>query len=61
MPNAKSFGRGMSKTLPGLRDFYMIGQWIAPGGGLPPAVSTGRHVVQLMCREDKKPFVTTEA
>ncbi len=61
LPNAKSFGRGMSKTLPGLRDFYMVGQWIAPGGGLPPAVSTGRHVVQLMCRADKKPFVATEA
>jgi len=61
LPNAKSFGRGMSKTLPGLSGFYMVGQWVAPGGGLPPAVSTGRHVVQLICREDKKPFVTTEA
>jgi phytoene dehydrogenase-like protein len=61
LPNAKSLGSGLPKTLPGLADFYMCGQWVAPGGGLPPAVSTGRHVVQLMCREDKKPFVTTEA
>jgi phytoene dehydrogenase-like protein len=60
LPNAKSFGRGMSKTLPGLRNFYMVGQWIAPGGGLPPAVSTGRHVIQMLCRADNKPFVTTE-
>ncbi len=60
LPNARSLGAGLPKTLPGLSNFYMVGQWIAPGGGLPPAVSTGRHAVQLMCREDKKPFVTNE-
>jgi phytoene dehydrogenase-like protein len=58
--SAKSFGKQMSKTLPGLSDFYMVGQWVAPGGGLPPAVSTGRHVIQMLCRADNKPFVTTE-
>jgi phytoene dehydrogenase-like protein len=46
----------MSKTLPGLENFYMIGQWTTPGGGLPPAVSSGRHVVQLLCQQDRKPF-----
>lgn len=61
LPNAKSLGKGLPKTLPGLANFYMVGQWVAPGGGLPPAVSTGRHAVQLMCRDDKKPFVATEA
>jgi phytoene dehydrogenase-like protein len=60
LPNAKSFGRGLPKTLPGLANFYMVGQWIAPGGGLPPAVSTGRHVVQILCKEDGKRFVTSE-
>ncbi len=59
--SAKSFGKQMSKTLPELSSFYMVGQWVAPGGGLPPAVSTGRHVVQILCREDNKPFVATEA
>jgi len=34
--------------------------WTTPGGGLPPAVSGGRHVIQLLCKKDKKPFVTTE-
>jgi phytoene dehydrogenase-like protein len=61
LPNAKSFGAGLPKTLPGLANFYMVGQWIAPGGGLPPAVSTGRHVVQILCKEDGKTFSASEA
>ena len=27
----------MKKTLFGLSDFYMVGQWVEPGCGLPPA------------------------
>jgi len=46
--------------LPGLDGFHMIGQWTTPGGGLPPAVSSGRHVVQVLCKEDGKRFVATE-
>jgi phytoene dehydrogenase-like protein len=60
LPTGQSLGKQMAKTLPGLSGFYMVGQWVAPGGGLPPAVSTGRHVIQMLCRADKKPFVTTE-
>jgi phytoene dehydrogenase-like protein len=59
-PSAKEFGMQMSKTLPGLKDFYMVGQWVSPGGGLPPAVSTARHVVQVLCHRDGRPFVTSE-
>jgi phytoene dehydrogenase-like protein len=49
----------MKKTLPGLDAFYMVGQWIQPGGGLPTGAITGRHVVQILCNKDKKPFVTS--
>ncbi|MGD9116307.1 MAG: NAD(P)/FAD-dependent oxidoreductase [Dehalococcoidia bacterium] len=49
----------MKKTLPGLDAFYMIGQWIQPGGGLPTGAITGRHVAQILCKRDKKEFVTT--
>ena len=48
----------MSKTLPGLKDFYMAGQWVEPGGGLPSAAMSGRNVMQLLCKRDKKPFLT---
>lgn len=54
----KTFGMRMSKTLPGLKNFYMAGQWVEPGGGLPPAAMSGRNVVQIICHRDKRPFVT---
>jgi len=53
-------GKGMSKTLPGLDGFYMIGQWVMPGGGLPPAAQSGRDIVQIICHKDKRTFTTTE-
>jgi phytoene dehydrogenase-like protein len=49
----------MSRTLPGLGNFYMAGQWVHPGGGVPGAVTSGRHVMQVICKKDKRPFVTT--
>jgi hypothetical protein len=48
----------MSKTLPGLDNFYMVGQWVG-GSSLPGAVTSGRHVTQIICHKDNKPFVTT--
>jgi phytoene dehydrogenase-like protein len=50
----------MSKTLPGLDNFYMTGQWVEPGGGMPTAVMSGRNVTQLICRKDKKRFVSSK-
>ncbi len=49
----------MSKTLPGLDCFYMVGQWVQPGGGLPSGAMTGRYAIQFLCKRDKKPFVAT--
>jgi phytoene dehydrogenase-like protein len=49
----------MRKTLPGLYDFYMIGQWVQPGGGLPPAVMSARHVLQRICKEDNRRFTAS--
>jgi len=49
----------MPKTLPGLYDFYMIGQWVQPGGGLPPAMLSARHVLQRICNEDNRRFTTS--
>ncbi len=54
----ETFFMPMSKTLPGLDHFYMAGQWVEPGGGVPMAALSGRNVIQLICKRDKKPFVT---
>jgi phytoene dehydrogenase-like protein len=51
----------MSQTLPGLRNFYMCGQWVEPGGGLPTGVMSGRRLVQALCKQDRRKFRTTVA
>jgi phytoene dehydrogenase-like protein len=53
------FGPGMRKTLPGLENFHMVGQWVQPGGGVPTAAESGRKLVQKLCKQDGKEFVTT--
>jgi len=57
--STKTLRMRMSKTLPGLDSFYMVGQWVEPGGGLPPAAMSGRNVTQIICKQDRRPFVTT--
>ena len=55
----RTSGMRMSKTLPRLANFYMAGHWVQPPGGLPSAVMTGRNVTQIICKQDRRPFVTT--
>lgn len=55
------FGRGMEKTLPGLRNFYMAGQWVEPGGGIPAAGLAGRKFIQGLCKLDGKKFTASIA
>jgi phytoene dehydrogenase-like protein len=50
----------MKKTLPGLKNFYMAGQWVEPGGGLPPALYSGRGSVMLICRDEGVEFKSIE-
>jgi phytoene dehydrogenase-like protein len=49
---------GLPKTLPGLGNFYMAGQWVEPGGSVPLAAASGKNAIQLICAADEKPFVT---
>jgi phytoene dehydrogenase-like protein len=51
--------KGMRKTLPGLHNFYMIGQWTEPGGSVPVVAMSGRNIIQQICHEDKRPFDAT--
>ncbi len=50
---------GMSKTLPGLKNFYMAGQWVEPGGSVPLAALSARNVIQLICHADGRQFTTS--
>lgn len=46
-------------TLPGLGQFFMTGQWVSPGGGVPVAMD-GRKVVQRICKADGRAFHATK-
>jgi len=57
--NAFTVMKPMSQTLPGLGNFFMCGQWVEPGGGLPTGVMSGRRLLQALCKEDGTKFQTT--
>ena len=59
--NSFTVMKRMHQTLPGLQNFYMCGQWVEPGGGLPTSVMSGRRLVQAMCKQDGEKFQTTVA
>jgi phytoene dehydrogenase-like protein len=46
------------RSLPGLSNLYTIGQWTAPFTGTVLAALTGRQIVELLCRKEKKKFIT---
>jgi phytoene dehydrogenase-like protein len=56
--NAGVIMKPMSQRIPGLRNFYMCGQWVEPGGGLPTSIMSGRRLIKSLCREDKRKFKT---
>jgi phytoene dehydrogenase-like protein len=58
MVGALFTGRRLSQTLPGLNNFYMVGQW-AGIAGVPMVAAMGRDVVRAICRSDKHVFRTT--
>jgi phytoene dehydrogenase-like protein len=36
----------------------MAGHWVEPGGGIPAAAMSGRNVVQIICKKERKKFIT---
>ena len=51
--------RGVRKTLPGLKNFYMAGQWVEPGGMVSVVAMSGRNAIQMICHAEGKPFMTS--
>ena len=58
LPSKNNLMKNLSPKLPGLKKFYMAGQWLFPGGGLPPAGQSGKWAIQYICREEKQKFIT---
>jgi phytoene dehydrogenase-like protein len=59
LPSSKNISKTLKMTLPGLDNFYMVGQWLQPGGGLPPSGQSGKWVAKLICKKDNKEFIVS--
>ena len=44
--------------LPGLKSFYLAGQWANSSGGVPVGVITGRWSIMRLCKDAGKKFLT---
>jgi phytoene dehydrogenase-like protein len=56
MPSSKNLMDNINPVIPGLKKFYMAGQWLFPGGGLPPAGQSGKWAIQYICKEERIGF-----
>ena len=56
----KVFSTKVKRTLPGLDNFFMAGQWVVPGGGVIPTLVSGKHAAMLLCRHDGKGFKASD-
>jgi phytoene dehydrogenase-like protein len=52
MPSRENMMKGLKMQLPKLKNFYMAGQWLFPGGGLPPSAQSGKWAVQLILKKE---------
>jgi phytoene dehydrogenase-like protein len=55
-PPLDMLGKNLPMELEGLEHFSMVGQWVMPGGGLPPSAQSGRWAIQKLAKKDKKSF-----
>lgn len=56
--NAGTIMKPMEQTVAGLKNFYMCGQWVEPGGGLPTSVMSAQRLMKRICKEDHLKFKT---
>ena len=57
-PTCKTMMKNLGFTVPGLANFSRHGQWVAVGGGLPPAGTNGRALAKTLCRKYGTKFRT---
>ena len=52
LPTTASLMRKLPRTIRGIDGFYMVGQWLNPGGGLPPCGMDGRKLAKKLCHAE---------
>lgn len=61
LPTTETFGKTLPLTLPGLKNFYMTGQWVFPGGGVPMVMAQGRNLLKLIVKKEGRPEKAPQA
>jgi len=56
MPTSKNIMKSIKHTVKGLDNLYLSGQWLFPGGGLPPSAQSGKWLFEWIAKKDKKKF-----
>jgi len=56
LPTSQNMTKSIKNTVKGLDNFYLIGQWLTPGGGLPPSAQSGKWIFQQITKKDRKEF-----
>jgi phytoene dehydrogenase-like protein len=56
LPTGSQLMTSLPRTLPGLADFIMAGQWVIPGGGVPTCLISGRDAIRILCKQDGRVF-----
>ena len=57
----ESMLKGFTQRLPGLKNFYMVGQWAGATIGISTVAIMGRKLIQRICKRDRRKFVTRES
>ena len=57
---ANPFSIKIPRTLPKLKNFFMAGQWVGDTG-VSGAAKSGRDCLEIICKKDKKSFITTKS
>lgn len=56
---ARPYLLNIHSTLPKLKNCFMVGQWVG-NTGLADAAKSGRDCLEVICKKDKKRFITTK-
>ena len=56
LPTPKTLRALVPKRFPMIEGLHLVGQWVQPGGGVPPTLLSGRHLVQLLCDQAGRRF-----
>ena len=53
MPTKSNTNKIINPMIKGLDHFMLAGQWLFPGGGLPPSALTGKWAIEVFYKKEK--------